>query len=79
METLLPAAQAQVTRNLFRISKPSNIYFIRNDSNGFLNMDIPYTVVKVDSFIFVDDNAREKKHFDLFENNTVMITCRRVL
>lgn len=42
-------------------------------------MDIPYTVATVDSFIFVDDKPTDKKYYDLFENNTVMRTCHRVL
>lgn len=36
-------------------------YFIRNDSNDFLNMDIFYVAAAVDSFIFVVNVMAGKK------------------
>lgn len=46
-------------------------YFIRNDSNGFLNMNVFCAAVTVDSFIFAVEMGQ--KGIDLCENNTALM------
>lgn len=57
---LLPVADAGDTK--FIPNLKTERYFIRNDSNDFLNMDIFYGAAAVDSFIFVVNVMAEKRY-----------------